>query len=124
MRRDKYARANALSKIFEELLARNSGDKKAAKEDMDNKLGKEWQLEIVIDDEIGPEFIDPGLLDSDVEADGEEIDEMFKAAREYSEDFVRPGDDMEYDPKEKPKEGDSNSIACLLRKLADKLEGK
>lgn len=132
MRGDKYARANGLAKIFEELLSRHAGNSKAAKEDMDNKLGKEWQLEIVIEDEEGPEFIDKELLD-DLDSDdfdGEDIDEMFKNARQFSETFVRPGDDMEYDPSEKPKEEKKSEkeegmcISDMLRKLADALEKK
>lgn len=121
---DKYAKARALSKLFEEFLQRNGGDKPAAVRDMDSKLGKEWQLEIVIEDEVGPEFIDPDLLEEGLEAGGEDRDEMFEKARGFSETFVRPGDDLEYDPKMHPKKS-KDKMSCLsemFRKMADMLD--
>jgi hypothetical protein len=127
-RKDKYARASALSKIFEDMVSRKDGDKKAAKESMDSTLGKEWQLEIVIPDEVGPEFIDPELLDDGVVGDNEDRDCMFGKARKHAETFLRPGDDMEYDPAQ---EGDkskdtfganSGRLSKLFRQLADELD--
>jgi hypothetical protein len=107
------------------MVQRNAGDKPAAVKDMDSKVGPEWQLEIVIEDEIGPEFIDPKLLDKKPKpADGEERDKMFEKARGFSETFVRPGDDLEYDPVEHPKEP-KDKMACLskmLKKMATMLD--
>lgn len=131
MRGDKYAKANALSKLFEEMLRRNKGDKAKAAGAMDTEMGPEWREMIVIKDEVGPEFIDPAILEIEVsEPDSEplEKDEMFKKARKFAETFVMPGDDLEFDPGDyaeetkEEKSGDKPCISDLLRQLADELD--
>lgn len=130
-RGDKYSKANALSKLFEEMLRRNSGDKAKAAGSMDSELGPEWRTEIVIDDEVGPEFIEPAILEIEVAEPDEknlEKDEMFKKARKFAETFVMPGDDLEFDPgdeavQEKEDE-EEPCISDLLRDLADQLDKK
>lgn len=136
MRGDKYSKANALSKILDEMLRRNSGDKAKAAGAMDDELGPEWREMIVIGDEVGPEFADPAILEIEVESpDSEplEKDEMLKKARKFSEIFVGPGDDLEFDPgdyadskKDDKKKSDDSEfcISDFLRKLADELDAK
>lgn len=129
-RGDKYARANALSKILEEMLRRHSGDKAKAAGAMDDELGPEWRTEIVIQDETGPEFADALVLEIEpVSPDKDPKDEMFTRARKFSKEFVRPGDDLEYDPYEDQKSSkdpqkDHMCVSDILRKLADDLDKK
>ena len=102
-RGDKYARASGLAKIFKELLDKNSGSKAKAAGNMDKELGDEWRTEIIIGDEVGPELIDPAILEMKTEecdVHPEKVDDMYKKARKFSEDFVGPGDDLEFTPSE------------------------
>jgi len=136
-RGDKYAKANGLSKIFKELLAKNSGSKAKAAGNMDKELGDEWRTEIIIGDEVGPEFIDPAILQLETEEcdmHPEEVDNMYKKARKFSEDFVGPGDDLEFTPsestadvtkhesEESEESEDKGGLVSLLKKLIADLE--
>lgn len=131
---DKYARARALSKIFEDLLQRNKGDAAAAAGEMDEKVGPEWREEIVIPDEQGPEFIDVAILEMPPKAPCkglDKTDKMLQNARELAMDFsILPDDDLRMDPaseavqKEPKADKESNKkLADMLRKMADDLEG-
>ena len=134
MNGDKNARARALSKIFEEMLARSGGDKDKAKKDMDDKLGDAWQVEIVIEDDIGSEFIPEDVKLDKKDASSDEIDEMLKKARKFSKDFVGPGDDLEMhsqhfhtDSEKDDDDSEQTKAPCLsdmLRELADALESE
>lgn len=125
---NRHSRARALSKVFEEFVSRNAGDRKAAKSDMDDKIGKAWQLEIVIPDD-NSEYIEKSLLDGDTDASPQERDEMYRRAREFARDFVEmPDTDLTYEPDEaeedvkKKHKKDGSSLSCMLRKMADMLD--
>jgi len=137
-RGDKYSRASALSEIFKEMLSRHQGDKDKAKESMNAEVGPEWQVEIQIEDEIGPEFIDPDIVKDAPEASDEDVQCMLEKARKFSEDFVRPSDDLRSEPsfdaasketssESDKKDGDASylgdvSLSELLREMADRME--
>lgn len=130
MRGDKYGRAAALSKLFEEMLAR-AGDPEDAKKMMDDELGSAWQVEIVVDDQ-GADFAPDGVELEVEEAEPKEVDEMLAKARKFAETFLMPGDNLEMDTVDFHKdEDDKQSVGsggrkpCLsdfLRQLADQLE--
>ena len=122
---DKYSKARALSKIFEEFLARHSGDHDAAKKDMDDKIGPSWIIEIesIEKEDQGSQFLPDEVPRGNSEADIYETDDMLKKAREFSESYLRPDADLRNDVI-RPKDSDKkkNCVSEQLREIAKMLE--
>lgn len=132
---DKYSKARALSRLFEDLV-RRLGDKSKAALEMDNRVGLGWKSEMDTPDQ-GISFLPVDLnLSPGHKPSPQEKFELYGNARDLASLLKIPKDDLEYELFEDDHqlntelgaeaEGPNSepTVSDLLRLLADALEKK